>query len=221
MRLHLLRHGQTHANVAGALDTAHPGLELTALGHRQAEAAAHALAGAGVGAIATSTLRRTHQTAQPLARTLGLEPTQHEGLREISAGDFEMRSDEQSVQGYLDTIGGWLDGDLDRRMPGGETGTVFLARYDAAIAAACVVGVEALLVVSHGAAIRTWVTHRAHGRHAPAHEGLHNTGCITLDGNLEDGWVIRSWEREPICGAWLDDHDAADPTGEEPQSSGS
>ena len=32
MRLLLMRHGQTHANVSGELDTAHPGLDLTDLG---------------------------------------------------------------------------------------------------------------------------------------------------------------------------------------------
>ena len=100
-------------------------------------------------------------------------------------------------------------------MPGGETGVEFLARYDAAIASTCAVGVDAALVVSHGAAIRTWVTHRAAGDHAPVHEGLHNTGCITLDGNLDDGWTITSWQRDPIGGAWLDDEQAPDPTGED------
>ena len=215
MRLFLLRHGQTHGNVAGALDTAFPGLGLTELGQRQAVAAARALRDAGIGAIAISTLGRTGETAGPIAAALGLTPVEHDELREISAGDFEMRSDEDSIHGYLGTVAHWLDGDLERRMPGGETGTDFLERYDAAIASTCKVGVDAALVVSHGAAIRTWVTHRARGDHAPVHEGLHNTGCITLDGSPDDGWTIVSWEREPIGGAWLDDTAAPDPTGEE------
>jgi broad specificity phosphatase PhoE len=215
MRLFLLRHGQTHGNVAGALDTAFPGLGLTELGQRQAVAAARALRDAGIGAIAISTLGRTSETAGPIAAELGLTPVEHDELREISAGDFEMRSDEDAILGYLGTVAHWLDGDLERRMPGGETGTDFLERYDAAIASTCKVGVDAALVVSHGAAIRTWVTHRARGDHAPVHEGLHNTGCITLDGSPDDGWTIVSWEREPIGGAWLDDIAAPDPTGEE------
>jgi broad specificity phosphatase PhoE len=215
MRLFLLRHGQTHGNVAGALDTAFPGLGLTELGQRQAVAAARALRDAGIGAIAISTLGRTGETAGPIAAELGLTPVEHDELREISAGDFEMRSDEDAILGYLGTVAHWLDGDLERRMPGGETGTDFLERYDAAIASTCKVGVDAALVVSHGAAIRTWVTHRARGDHAPIHEGLHNTGCITLDGSPDDGWTIVSWEREPIGGAWLDDTAAPDPTGEE------
>ena len=42
MRLLLMRHGQTHANVSGELDTAHPGVDLTDLGRAQAVAASQA-----------------------------------------------------------------------------------------------------------------------------------------------------------------------------------
>jgi broad specificity phosphatase PhoE len=213
MRLLLLRHGQTVANTTAALDTAAPGHELTDLGVRQAHAAVRALSTEGIGLVAVSTAIRTAQTAGPLVRALGLTPVRHDGLREIAAGDFEMRSDQEALEGFLGTIGTWLEGDLGRRMPGGETGTEFLARYDAAVERVCRRGADVTLVVSHGAAIRTWVTHRATGDHAPIHEGLHNTGCITLDGNPDDGWTIASWHREPIGGAWLDDEAAPDPTG--------
>ncbi|KRF34418.1 histidine phosphatase family protein [Nocardioides sp. Soil805] len=229
MRLLLLRHGQTSANTTAALDTAAPGHPLTELGLRQAQAAAQALASEGIGHVAVSTAVRTTQTASPIAAAIGLEPVVHDGLREIAAGEFEMRNDHPAIEGFLGTIGGWLDGDLERRMPGGETGAEFLARYDEAIERVCAGGADVTLVVSHGAAIRTWVTHRASGDHAPVHEGLHNTGCIVLDGSPADGWVITSWDREPIGGAWLEDRAAPDPTGgdldpedDEPaQSSGS
>lgn len=213
MRLFLLRHGQTHGNVSGKLDTGFPGLSLTDLGQRQAVAAGRALGDAGIGAIAISTLVRTAETAAPIAADLGLTPVEHEGLREIAAGDFEMRGDEDAVLGYLGTVAQWLDHDLARPMPGGETGMAFMARYDEAIAATCALGVDTALVVSHGAAIRTWVTHRATGEHAPIHEGLHNTGCITLDGSPDVGWTITSWQRDPVGGTWLDDERAPDPTG--------
>ena len=67
MRLLLMRHGQTHANVSGELDTAHPGVELTDLGHAQALAASKALADEGLDAIYVSSRVRTHQTAAPSA----------------------------------------------------------------------------------------------------------------------------------------------------------
>src|SRR5690242_5061283 len=133
MRLLLLRHGQTHGNTAGALDTAPPGLDLTELGRRQAEAAALALADRGIDQIFVSSLARTHQTAAPLAAALGVEPRELEGLREIAAGDFEMATDEDSILGYIGTVADWIEGRFDTRMPGGETGHEFLARYDAAV----------------------------------------------------------------------------------------
>lgn len=213
MRLLLLRHGQTTANTTAALDTAAPGHELTELGRRQAQAAVRALASTGITHVAVSTAVRTHQTAAPLAEALGLGPVVHDGLREIAAGDFEMRNDHAAIEGFLGTVGGWIEGDLERRMPGGETGHEFLARYDDAVRRACAGDGDVTLVVSHGAAIRTWVTHRAVGDHAPVHEGLHNTGCITLEGDPATGWRIASWDREPVGGTWLDDDTAPDPTG--------
>jgi len=62
-----MRHGQTHANVSGELDTAHPGLDLTDLGRAQAAAAAKAIAGERLDAIYVSSRVRTHQTAAPTA----------------------------------------------------------------------------------------------------------------------------------------------------------
>ena len=45
MRLFLVRHGQTHANVARQLDTAVPGVDLTDTGREQAQELADRLAG--------------------------------------------------------------------------------------------------------------------------------------------------------------------------------
>ncbi|MGZ4639591.1 MAG: histidine phosphatase family protein [Actinomycetes bacterium] len=220
MHLLLLRHGQTHGNTAGALDTAVPGLGLTELGHRQAEAAARALADRGIDQIFVSSLTRTHETAAPLAHLLGLEPRQLDGLREISAGDFEMGSDHDSIHGYLTTIAAWIEQRYDVRMPGGESGHEFLDRYDAAVAAIHRAlqdaGAERALVVSHGAAMRTWVSARVADveSHARATDPLHNTACIELVGDTSGGWQVHAWHSEPVGGAFLDDETAPDPTGQ-------
>ncbi|HET6165650.1 MAG TPA: histidine phosphatase family protein [Marmoricola sp.] len=220
MRLLLLRHGQTHGNTAGALDTAVPGLDLTDLGHRQAAAAARAIGEDGIDQIFVSTLTRTRQTAEPLARQLGLEIRALDGLREISAGDFEMGEDHDSIAGYIGTVADWIEGRHDTRMPGGETGHEFLARYDAAVAeihrSVVDAGHERALLVSHGAAIRTWVSARVPDveAHAKATDPLHNTACITLVGDPESGWEIEAWSSDPVGGAFLDDASAPDPTGQ-------
>ncbi|HET6152386.1 MAG TPA: histidine phosphatase family protein [Marmoricola sp.] len=215
MRLLLLRHGQTHGNTSGALDTALPGLELTDLGQRQAEAAARALAEEPIERIFISPTLRTQQTAAPLAAALGIEPEVRDGLREIKAGDYEMATDHDSVLGYIGVVGDWLEGRTETRMPGGETGAEYLARYDAAIADVAATGVACALVVSHGAAIRTWVGTRVAdaASHDMAAAGMHNTACIEVSGNPESGWSVVAWSADPIGGAFLDDEDAPDPTG--------
>lgn len=215
LRLLLLRHGQTHANVAGALDTAEPGLDLTDLGRAQAEAAARVLADLPVEGIHVSSRVRTHQTAAPLAERLGLSPVQLPGLEEVAAGDFEMATDHGSVTGYITTVADWIDGELDHRMPGGESGHEFLERYDAAVRQVVDAGHRCAVVVSHGAAIRTWVSRRIEPTEDPgAHQHLHNTACITVEGHPETGWQLISWQGDPVGGEYLEDDSAPDPTGE-------
>lgn len=216
MRLLLMRHGQTHANVSGELDTAHPGLDLTDLGRAQAAAAARALADESIDAIYVSSRVRTHQTARPTADARGLAPVQLDGLEEIQAGDFEMRNDHDSVAGYIGSVATWLEGDLTHRMPGGETGEEFLARFDRAVRQIVAADHGAALVVSHGAALRTWVSTRMnpHPDAPPATQPLHNTALIVLEGDVEAGWEMVSWQGHPVGGELLDDPTAEDPTGD-------
>lgn len=220
MRLLLMRHGQTHANVSGELDTAHPGVDLTDLGRAQAVAASRALADEPLDAIYVSSRVRTHQTAAPTAEDRGITPIQLDGLEEIQAGDFEMRKDHDAVAGYIGSVATWLEGDLTHRMPGAETGEEFLERFDAAVRRIVEAGHHAALVVSHGAALRTWVSTRMkpHPDAPPAHQPLHNTALIVLAGDFDAGWRLVSWQGHPVGGTLdglsLEDPAAEDPTGD-------
>ena len=216
MRLLLMRHGQTHANVSGELDTAHPGVDLTDLGRAQAAAAAKVLTEESLDAVYVSSRVRTHQTAAPTADDHGLALTQLDGLEEISAGDFEMRNDHDAIAGYIGTVATWLDGNLTQRMPGGETGEEFLARFDTAVRTIVDAGHGAALVVSHGAALRTWSNTRMEpdASAPPATQPLHNTALIVLDGDFDAGWRLVSWQGHPVGGDYLEDATAEDPTGD-------
>jgi len=218
VRLLLMRHGQTHANVSGELDTAHPGVELTDLGRAQALAASRALSDEPLDAIYVSSRVRTHQTAAPTASDRGLVLTQLDGLEEIQAGDFEMRNDHDAIAGYIGSVATWLDGDLTHRMPGGETGEEFLARFDAAVRAIVEADHRAALIVSHGAALRTWVSARmeSHPSAPPVTQPLHNTALIVLEGDVAAGWRMVSWQGHPVGGATLDGLSLEDPTAEDP-----
>ena len=50
-----------------------------------------------------------------------------------------------------------------RSLPGGENAHAFLARYDEAIARIAAAGHDSAMAVSHGAALRTWVSERVRG----------------------------------------------------------
>ena len=213
MRLLLIRHGQTPSNVDGLLDTARPGPGLTELGERQAAEIPDALKHEAIDGIYVSVLRRTLITATPLIVDRGLDPVELPGIHEIEAGDLEMRHDHEAYRIYLETAFAWGMGDLDRRMPGATDGHEFFRRFDESIAS--VTGNNAV-VFSHGAAIRVWVAGRAINV-PPSFAGEHdiqNTGVVELDGSLESGFTLLSWQGTPVGGSDLSDDSAEDPTGE-------
>jgi broad specificity phosphatase PhoE len=217
VRLLLIRHGQTPSNVSGAIDTALPGAPLTPLGEAQARAVPEALTGVGLASIHVSTLLRTRLTAAPLVEAAGAELHVHDGLREVGAGDLEMRTDEEAVRSYAECVGAWMFGDLDRRLPGGSSGHDFLERYDGALRSALDghPSDATVAVFSHGAAIRAWTTRAARLDPAAAVElRMPNTGMVVLEGGPDEGWTLTSWPTEPLGGAALQDPGAHDVTGE-------
>lgn len=218
MRILLVRHGQTPANVRGELDTAAPGPGLTDLGTRQAEAVVDALGHESIAGIYVSKLRRTHETAAPLAAALGLTPIELPGTHEIEAGNVEGLSDHASVRVYMGTVFAWGSGDPSVTMPGGSDGHTFFARFDDAIAgiAAAHPADATVVVVSHGAAIRVWSGARVAGLGDgfTAENHLENTGVVVIEGSPDAGWTALSWAGLPVGGSALDDPTAADPTGD-------
>lgn len=220
MRLILIRHGQTPNNILGLLDTAAPGPGLTALGELQAAALPGALAQESIDALYISNLIRTGLTAEPLAAARALTPLLRNGLREISAGDLEMKGDRASIETYLLTLKSWLTGDLTVRMPGADTGHEVLERFDAVVEeAASLAGSGAVAMVSHGAMIRFWAGHRGVNidwADSKYHD-LSNTGIVTMEGEptfsaAPGGWHIRSWHGSPAGG--LQGMNADGPTAE-------
>ena len=218
MRLLLIRHGQTPANVDGVLSTDAPGPVLTELGTRQAAEIPRALAGDPIDGIYVSKLVRTQLTAAPLALERDLEAHVMPGIHEIEAGELEDRSGAEAVKVYLTTAFAWGTGELDPRMPGASNGHEFYERFDSDIATIYKDTGEGgtAVVVSHGAAIRVWVAGRATNV-PPSFAGEHdieNTGVVELDGSPEAGWTLLSWQGTPVGGQDLADPTAEDPTGE-------
>lgn len=216
MRLSILRHGQTPSNVAGLLDTDAPGPGLTPLGHRQAAAVPAVLRGRPIDALVVSPLVRTHLTAAPLATALGREPVVMEGVREVEAGALEMGSDPQAHRTYVETVFAWARGRLDLCMPGGSDGHAFFDRFDDAMNRIAEQGWEDVVVVSHGAAIRSWASARVFGVDVTevALTPLANTAMVEIEGDPASGWRLLQWGSGPVGGAHLVTPDEIDPTGE-------
>jgi broad specificity phosphatase PhoE len=218
MRLLLIRHGQTPANVIGALSTAAPGPGLTPLGEEQAEAVPQALRNEQIDGVYASILLRTQLTSLPLTTALGMPPaTVLPGIHEIEAGDLEDRTDREAVQKYLEVAWAWGVGDLDPRMPGAEDGTEFFARFDASIRTIAEAHAGGTAVAfSHGAAIRVWCAGRADNLppNYAAFSNLDNTGVVILEGDPDHGWDVESWAGQPVGGMDLHDPRAEDVTGE-------
>lgn len=190
MRLLLIRHGQTTANVARLLDTAYPGTELDETGLVQAEALVELLDGTHLDAIYVSDLVRSQQTAAPLAADRALEPIVREGIREIQAGEFEMS---EIWEHYVAAIVAWGT-DPESRIPGGESGTEVMARFDGVVREAHDAGFETVAMVSHGAMIRTWAAKV--GALTPEFlrgASLHNTLVVEIHGDPDEGWRVVRW----------------------------
>jgi probable phosphoglycerate mutase len=88
----LVRHGASEPHVSGrsfALVDGHGDPALAPEGRDQALRVAHRLEREHLDALYVTSLRRTHETAAPLADRLGLTPIVEPDLREVFLGEWE------------------------------------------------------------------------------------------------------------------------------------
>jgi 2,3-bisphosphoglycerate-dependent phosphoglycerate mutase len=146
----VVRHGQTAYNssqrIQGQLDI---GLDDT--GHAQAQKVASALRGQDIAAVHSSDLSRAVQTAQPLARALGLALHAHADLRERHFGRFQGLSYSEIEAQFPDDARRWRTREPDFQPGGGESLLALSARVQAAFTrlAQAHAG-HTVVVVSHG-----------------------------------------------------------------------
>ncbi|MGW7603669.1 bifunctional RNase H/acid phosphatase [Streptomyces antimycoticus] len=119
----LLRHGETpltpekRFSGSGGTD---PGL--SDVGRHQAERVAAALAARGtIQAIVTSPLRRCRETAEAVARRLGLDVRVEEGLRETDFGAWEGLTFAEVKERHPDDLEAWLASSKVAPTGGGES----------------------------------------------------------------------------------------------------
>lgn len=200
LRLVLVRHGQTNANLAKALDTVPPGHPLNQTGRVQAETLAELISGWPVRAVHASRALRARQTAEPIARSHGLPVKVVDGVHEVFVGELEGLSDNHSLRRFDEVYDAWWGGDLERALPGGESALDLRARFLPAVER-IVAGHDrrggVIVLVSHGAAIRlsaaALLGDTAETTYVP------NTGRVVLrrDSGAGTGWALEMWESGP------------------------
>jgi len=203
-RLVLVRHGETEGNVAKLLDTRVPGLPLTERGVAQAKAFAANLP-APPHRLFSSQALRARQTAQHIESVTGVTAHALDGLFEVQVGELEGQGSDAAHQLFQRVYKSWHLGELDVRLPGGETGREVLDRYLPVLEElrASQLGPGAaqdILVVSHGAAMR--LVGRTMGGVSPpftTNNHLDNTETIELlpryAGTDFGGWECTRWGR--------------------------
>lgn len=191
----LIRHGESQpANpdspfplVGGHADPA-----LAAEGREQAQRVGQRLATAGIDVIYVTPLRRTAETAEPLARRLGLTPQVEQDLREVNLGEWEgglyrkMVAERHPVAQQM-----WAEERWDV-VPGAERSEAFEARVRAGITriAARHAG-QRVAVFAHGGVIGQILALAAGSRRfAFITSDNGSISRLVIDG---DRWVIRGF----------------------------
>jgi len=191
----LVRHGQSEPYVAGTpfpLAGGHGDPPLSAQGHEQASQVCARLAAMGVEAIYVSTLRRTEETAAPLAARLRIRPRVDADLREVYLGEWEagqyrkMVADQHPIAVRMFATQRW---DV---IPGAESTEDFAGRVRAVVGRMAAAHPDGRVVAfTHGGVIGQ-VLAMATGSKPFAFTGADNASIsrIFVDG---DRWIVRCY----------------------------
>ncbi|HEX6244910.1 MAG TPA: histidine phosphatase family protein [Polyangiales bacterium] len=153
-RLFLVRHGATTLTAEDRFSGA-VGVDLSDEGRHQVRSLAERLAHERIGAIYTSPLSRTLETAQILAAPHALAPIQRDGLREISHGRWEGLSRREVEQRYPEEYEAWNTDPFTFAPEGAESGVSVLARALPVIREIVLAhNGQNVIVVSHKATLR-------------------------------------------------------------------
>lgn len=153
----LLRHGHT-AHSAERRFSGQNDLALNALGEREAAASARQVSGQGITAIVSSPLRRTRQSADLVARVLGLPVQVDDDLAETNFGAWDGLTLAEARTAYPVELAAWT-GSVDVAPPGGESfATVARRVRRARIRLLAEYADTSVLVVSHVTPIKLILT---------------------------------------------------------------
>ena len=200
-----MRHGATEWNhtkrAQGQADIA-----LNPTGRAQAETIAKELADLDVVAVYSSDLSRARDTAEPIARSHGLDVVSDPAFREIDQGEWEGLHVDDIKKAWPEM---WGAARHYSTRPGGESPSQVRTRALAGIKRIVEAHPEGtVVVVSHGGTIR-WLSAEAMGYndgYSARLRGVSNGGAVWFQAHLEDGTlVVSDLVRMDGAGTDLDD----------------
>jgi broad specificity phosphatase PhoE len=156
--VYLARHGQTAYNLEGRFQ-GHLPVPLDDTGRAQAELLGEQAASYGFVALICSSLARARETADIVARHVGLEPSEDARLVETDTGDWTDLSFAEVRERDPERLEAFIDGKPGFRFPGGESFAAQGDRVGAALAEIERAG-KLTLVVCHGVVIRIALSQR-------------------------------------------------------------
>jgi 2,3-bisphosphoglycerate-dependent phosphoglycerate mutase len=194
-RLLLVRHGESapvREGVEVPLLEGRSDPELDPVGHEQAVRVAERLAGDPIAAIYVTPLRRTAQTAAPLAKLLGVEPHVEPDLIEVHLGEWEGGHFRRRVMEGHPVAQRMLAEQRWEVIPGAETADALAARLRAGVRRiAAAHPDETVVAVAHGGSIGQ-ILALATGSRPLAFAGADN-GSISEIVVAGDQWTVRRY----------------------------
>jgi len=153
--LYIVRHGQTDLNKQGIVQGRGRDTDLNDEGRSQANLFFQAYKDVAFDKIYISKLKRTQQSVQQFI-DLGIPYEKLEGLDELAWGELEGRaSTPETKNAFMKLVRDWVSGDLDSKIPGGESPNEVLARQKTALKIILSHPEEkTVLICMHGRALR-------------------------------------------------------------------
>jgi phosphoserine phosphatase len=195
MQIYILRHGQTEFNKLGIIQGSSVDTDLNDTGREQADAFYAHYQHIDFQLVVTSVLKRTHQTVAKFIDR-GTPWIQTPDINEIRWGDHEG----QAINPHWDAIwsevrDAWNAGNLEARMPGGESAADLNLRLDRFIEWLKTRQEARILICSHGRTMRGLISLLKGVTLADMEGTSHsNTGCYvcSFDGRRFDFSVENS-----------------------------
>ena len=182
MRIYILRHGETEFNKQNIIQGSSVDTSLNETGQLQAKAFFDHYRDVNFELVVTSALKRTHETVGHfLAKGLPWHITPD--INEISWGENEGKKvTDYWTQIWSEVRDQWISGNLDARMPGGESAAELNARLERFIAWLKTRQEKHVLVCSHGRTMRGMISLLKGITLAEMEGNPHsNTGCYIAD----------------------------------------